>query len=297
LAGSGWQVTSAPFVYVAALLTVQAGLIATGHVLAGAIADGVLLLLLLNVSLGPTRDVGPERAEAATLALRALAVVALIPVMSVGLPLRDSSTAAGSLVVALLTATAAVLMAPSLSLSLPALLSLRGKWIQLQALLAGILLGFGAYLLGAPHLWSTGASSGAVAVALVAATVVGCVEEFVFRGLVLLTIQRLAPRAGLLAASMLFAASYLSAGSAQLILTIALAGALFGVSVWRSRSLLGALSGHVTFALSAGALWPTALGNSHVRWSHSPGVTIGLAVALAILLVGVMLSGESLGPS
>ena len=99
---------------IASLIAVEALLFAPGHVLAGQIADAVLLFLILQVRLGPVRrpptswssshapSLGWNPSVPAREAMRSLALIPLIRVVSIGLPLRDVSHAAGTLAVALI---------------------------------------------------------------------------------------------------------------------------------------------------------------------------------------------------
>ena len=93
------------------------------------------------------------------------------------------------------------------------------------------------------------------------------VEEIVFRGLVQTSLQRLAGGVGALAAAGLFAVSYISFGSASLVLLMALAGLLFAHSVARSGVLGAALAGHVLLAAGAAVVWPVLLGPRASRLS------------------------------
>ena len=57
---------------------------------------------------------------------------------------------------------------------------------------------------------------------MVAALAAAAVEEMVFRGVVQVSLQRAAGRAGLIGASVLFAATYLELSTATLIMVLAL---------------------------------------------------------------------------
>jgi len=100
--------------------------------------------------------------------------------------------------------------------------------------------------------------------ALAALTITALVEELLFRGLLLALFGRLAGRVGLLAPTALFAFTYASSGSIALVLTMALAGALFAYAVHSSGRLGGALGGHVLLSLVAGVLLPALLGTRAV---------------------------------
>ncbi len=275
----------ASLTFAVALICVEAGLFAQGRVLAGEILDAVLVLILLNVGRDPALGLSDERAAAA---MRALALVALVRVVAAGLPLGDGSQALGILVVALLIVPTALGVGYVASVPVWKLMALGAVGAPLLASAAGLLLGLAAYFFGAPRVWSTGAHAGGIALALAAATAAATAEELVFRGVVQATFQRVVGRLGVVVATALFAATYLSAGSAGLVLVVALAGAVFGYVVWRAGSLAGAIAGHVLLALSAGALWPELLSADHGAWSHSVAATILAAVALAGAAASVM---------
>ncbi|MDQ6778821.1 MAG: CPBP family intramembrane metalloprotease, partial [Actinomycetota bacterium] len=273
--------------YAVALICVEAGLFAPGHVLAGEILDAVLVLILLNVSRDPAPGRSGERA-ATDAAMRALALVALVRVVAAGLPLGDGSQALGTLVIALLIVPTAIGIGYVASVPIFRLMALGPVRAPVLASAAGLVLGLAAYLFGAPRIWSTGAHGGGIALALAAATAAAAAEELMFRGVVQATFQRVVGRLGVVVATALFATTYLSAGSAGLVLVIALAGAVFGYVVWRTSSLGVAIAGHVVLALSAGALWPELLSADRGAWSHSPAATILAAVALAGAAASVM---------
>ena len=272
-----------PFGYAALLIASEAGLIENHHVLAGGIVDAGLVLILANAVPDPVSPEAPAPIDPADAAMRALAVVALCRVIAIGLPLRDGSAALDTLVVALLVAVATLGTARVVAMPIRAMLASRAPRRQRGTILAGFVLGLAAYLVGAPRLWAPGASTGRVLLALVAALVAACTEELLFRGLLLETLRRVAGRAGLLASSAMFAATYLDAGSAALVLVIALAGVVFALSVVRSGSLTGALGGHAVLALGAGGLWPALFGASHTGLAHSPVLTVLLALTLVMI--------------
>lgn len=285
---------------IASLIAVEALLFARGRVLAGQIADAVLLFLILQVKPGPGRrspatwslshalSLGWNPSEATRDAMRSLALVPLIRVVSVGLPLRDVSYPAGTLAVGLIIGSAAMVLAPVVGVAPRTFLTARAPRVQLQAVLGGLLLGFVAYLLGAPALWPTGASHERALLGLVAVVAAAAAEEIVFRGVVQWTLQRALGRAGVLAAAALFASTYLGAGSASLVLTVALAGLVFARTVVRTGGLSGAVGGHVVFAVGAGAIWPALLGRSHPAWLSGPVPIIALAVATAGMTAIIM---------
>jgi membrane protease YdiL (CAAX protease family) len=281
-----------PFGYAALLIGTEAGLIENHHVLAGAIVDAVLVLILVNAAQDP---VSPARGTTHPVdrAMRALAVVGLSRVIVIGLPLRDASTSLATLVVALLVAAATLGIARVVAVPIRSMLVLRAPLLQRQAVLAGFVLGLVAYLVGAPRWWAGGASVGRVLLALVAAAAAACAEELLFRGLLLVSLRRVAARTGLAVSTAMFAATYLDAGSAPLVLVIALSGVVFASVVARSGSLTGAIGGHLAFALGAGGLWPALFGASHTGLAHSPAVAVVLALALATIAARALGAGAT----
>jgi membrane protease YdiL (CAAX protease family) len=243
---------------VVALAVVEVALIAPGRVLAGQIADAVLLLVLLNF-----RGRGPEhswsaRERGAQAAMRALALVPLARVLAAGLPAGRFSEALNELLIGLLLGFAAIWLAP----------------------MVGVL-GLVVYLLGAPSLLPAGAGAGRVALAAIAVTTAALVEELVFRGVVQITLQRVAGRIGLIAAAALFACTYLSAGSASLVLAFALAGVVFAQVVARTGVLGGAIAGHCALSIGAFLVWPAVLGRTPSTGLDGPLTTTALALLVA----------------
>jgi membrane protease YdiL (CAAX protease family) len=266
---------------VVAVVVVEAALIAPGHVLAGQIADGVLLLVLLNFRGRSGEHSWSARERGVPAAMRALALVPLARVLAAGLPLGHFSEALNELIVVLPVGFAAVRLAPIVGVSVRSLVQARLDRNGAGTVVIGTVLGLVAYLLGAPPLVPAGAGAGRIAVAVVAVSAVAVVEELVFRGLVQITLQRVAGRIGLVAATCLFASTYLSAGPASLVLTVALAGVVFARAVARTGLLGGAIAGHWALTLGAVVVWPALLGRSHPTWLEGGLTTTGLA-----LLVG-----------
>ena len=269
---------------VAALIASEAALLAPGRTLAADIVFAVLVFILLNAAAIALRSESPE-AWVTARALQALALVALARVVAFGLPLHDASAAAGTLAVAVLIGLAAAFAAPTLGASLKGLMAFSPSVDQAYAAAAGLVLGIAAYVVGAPTLWARGAGGSRIMVALVAVAAASVTEELLFRGLVQSTLQRSIGRAGLLAATALFAATYLGLGPAALVMVVALAGLVFAVIVARTGNLTGAVAGHALFALGAGAFWPVLLGRRHHAWLQGPGVIVVVGVALAAMTV------------
>jgi membrane protease YdiL (CAAX protease family) len=263
---------------VAAVAVVEVSLIAQGHVLAGQIADGALLLVLLNFRGRRSEQHSWGRERGVPAAMLALALVPLSRVLGAGLPIAHFSLALNELIVLLPIGFAAVRLAPMVGVSVRRLA--RARFGRDEAAVAGVgaVLGLVVYLLGAPSLLPAGAGAGDVALAAVAATAAAVVEELVFRGLVQTTLQRVAGRIGLVAAIALFACTYLSAGSASLVLAFALAGVVFAYVVARTGVLGGAIAGHWALSIGAFLVWPAVFGRTHSVWLEGPLTATGLAL-------------------
>lgn len=265
----------------AAIVAVEVALVLPGRLLAAQIADALLVLALVNA--GPRRDAAaPSGGAGATIdALRALAIVPLIRVVALGLPAHDWSEPFALLALAVTFGAVALRLMPVVGLRPAALLAPRVAGADLAAIGAGAGLGLLAYFAGAPQLWHEEAAGGPITLAVTAAVTAACTEELVFRGLVQGTLRRAAGPVGTLAAAGLFAVGYLDAGSAALVLTVALMSVAFSAIVARTGALAGVLVGHVLFAVGAGAVWPALLG-------REPGVDLAqpwVAVLLALGLV------------
>lgn len=265
---------------IVAIVAVEALLVAPGHLLAAQIADALLVVLLVNV--GPRREsTQSPRADVVLGALRALALVPLIRVASLGLPMRDWSEPVAVLAIALPVGFVALRLAPIAGLRLRRLFALRLSVAHLYAASAGAVLGLLAYLAGAPMLWPEGAAGDRIAVGIGAAAVAAIIEELVFRGLVQGTLQRAFGRLGVLAATAIFTATYLDAGSTALVLTIALAGVVFAHAFATNGALAGVVAGHVLFVVGAGGFWPALLDEPRPQLDE-PMTSIAICAAIAI---------------
>jgi membrane protease YdiL (CAAX protease family) len=278
--------------FIAALVLVEAALIAPGHVLAGEIVDGGLLLALLNVSAALDGSRPSGRALQAVAAMRALALVPLARIVVAGVPLGHFSEALGELIVAAPIGFAAVRMAPLAGVDLRALAPARHDRSQAPAVLAGLGLGLIAYLLGAPPLVPAGADVSRVVVAVVAVIATAVAEELVFRGLVQATLQRVVGGAGVVPAALLFASTYLDAGAAALVLALALAGLVFGYSVARTGSLAGASAGHCVLSIGAVIVWPAVFGRSPSPWLDNWLAVTGLALGVVAVTLAAVAGGS-----
>jgi membrane protease YdiL (CAAX protease family) len=276
---------------VGVLVAVEAALVAPGHALAAEIADATMVLLLLNGAAIELRRRSSSEARNAAYALQALALVALARVVAFGLPLRVGSLTVGTLVISLLIGLAAAQAAPGFGLPLTAFVRTRMPRIQVCAAGSGLILGFLAYVSGAPRLWAPGAGADRIAVALVAVGAASVAEELLFRGVLQGTLHRSAGRLGLLGGVALFTATYLSLAPAVLVMLVALAGLVFSYAVARTGALTGAVAGHALLLGSAGGVWPVLLGHTHWAVSHGVGATVAVSLALVAMTVMVLRTG------
>jgi membrane protease YdiL (CAAX protease family) len=183
-------------------------------------------------------------------------------------------------------------LAPLAGVDLRALTLARRDRSQAPAVCAGLGLGLVAYFLGAPPVVPAHAGVARVLVAIVAVIATAVVEELVFRGLVQVTLQRLVGGVGVVAAALLFASTYLDAGSTALVLALALAGVVFGYSVARTGSLAGAIAGHCALSLGAVLLWPAVFGRSPSSWLDTWLTAIVLALLVAAVALAALVAGS-----
>jgi membrane protease YdiL (CAAX protease family) len=289
--GSG-RVEGLPLLCAGALIAVDASLIAQGDALAGAIADGILVFVLLNLAASHFRGGGSEGPGSAGHAIRALALVALVGVIGAGLPLSEGSEATATLVVALLVGLATLWAAPGLGIPVRTLIRTRSPLIQVYTAAGGLLLGLVLYLQGAPRLWMGDARPSRVVIAVAAAAAAATVEEILYRGIVQTTMQRASGRIGLLGASVVFTATYLDVRPVAVLLTVALAGLLFAYALARSGALTGAIAGHVTLVLSAGGVWPLVFGHERASWLRGSGAVVVLSAAIVATTVTLLRAGQ-----
>jgi hypothetical protein len=88
-------------------------------------------------------------------------------------------------------------------------------------------------------------------------------------------------------ASVVFACTYVAAGSAALALTVALAGLTFAYAFAQSGDLRSAIAGHWELGVGAFVLWPALFGR-HSTALAGPGATAVLAVVVAIAVVAAV---------
>jgi Type II CAAX prenyl endopeptidase Rce1-like len=270
---------------VVVLVVVDYGLITRGHALAGVTTDAVLAFVLLNFDLWRNRSsVSAETSVSAVdAAVRAVALFALVRVIAAGVPFARASDRAAALVVALVVGFAALRMAPLVGVNITRLFSAMPHArpnLDLTVVVGGAALGFIAYACGGPTLVAGRHSLGQVASAYAVVTVTVLAEELVVHGILQSALQRLAARAGFFAAAALFVSGYLGGGSPGFVLTIALAGVLFGYGFALTSNLAGVAVGHWVLAAGAFVAWPLLLGPSDLTWLDGPVVTTLLAIAV-----------------
>jgi membrane protease YdiL (CAAX protease family) len=267
------------------LVVVDVALFTRGHALAGAIADALLLFLLLNFDLWRSRSRVSEAASFSPVdgAVRAVALVALARVVAAGMPVARASDRLAALTVALAVGFAALRMAPLVGVSLRVLFGASPRErsnLELKVVAGGAVLGLVAYAFGGPDLVAGRHSPGQVAAAYAVVTLTVVAEELVFHGILQSALQRLAARLGFVAAAALFVSGYLGGGSAGFVLTIALAAVLFGYAFALTSDLASVAVAHWLLAAGAFVAWPLVFGRSDVTWLHGPVATALLAIAV-----------------
>lgn len=279
-----WQPTVAPFAAAGDLLLIQVVLIGGGHVLAGEIAAAALMLLLI-IAGEPDQGAGHP---VVVWALRAVALAALLPVLAAGLPLGDGSLAAATVVVAVLIAGVWLTAAPLVGVQRAIALKVVNVGFQARIAAAGFMLGLLAYLAGAPRAWPHHASPIAVGAGVVAVVGGAVSAELLFRCLVQVPLQRVARRAGLVAATALSAAVYVGSYPPSLVVVMAIAASMFGYAVDRTGTAIGAIAGHVGLAVGAGVVWPLILGTASFPAWRGPEATVALVLWLGVVAIWVL---------
>jgi membrane protease YdiL (CAAX protease family) len=265
----------------ASLIVVQLALLAPGYVLAAQIVDGALVLVFLNASW--ILDSGrPAILDPSAAALRALGLVAVIPLVAAGMPLGRLSQATGTLLVAASVAAAALLLAPSTGIALRNLVTGNRFDVQIITAVAGLGLGLVAYFA------DDRSSGGPAATTFVAIVGAATVEEIAFRGILQQTLDRVLGPPGVVVAAAIFASTYVGTGSAALAFTLALAGVVFALSLASTGSLGGPLAGHIMLVVGAVMVWPEVFGHvPHRQLLHAVMIvvlTAGIAAGVVVLL-------------
>jgi membrane protease YdiL (CAAX protease family) len=229
--------------------------------LSGAIANAVLLLVLLEHRRYFLLERPRPAAATMATALGALALVPLLTLLSFALALDRTSAGAYALIGA--PAVLAVVLAARTLQPGRSLRDWAGTRFPRQAVVAasGIPLGLAGFALLEPGPLA-GSPSGAalIGAAVIVFVVAGVVEEAIFRGLLQPALgDVLGPAAGTAAASLLFAAAYLGAGSAEAVAFFAVLGALAGAWVQRTGDLAGVAAAHGLLASGLIVVWPALL--------------------------------------
>lgn len=229
--------------------------------LSGAIANAVLLLVLLEHRRYFLLEAQRPAAATMATALGALALVPLLTLLSFALALDRTSAGAYALIgapAALAVFLAARTLHPGRSLR-----DWAGARFPRQAVVAvtGIPLGLAGYALLEPTPLSGSASDAAlIGTAVVVFVVAGLIEEAIFRGLLQPALgDVLGAAAGTAAASLLFAAAYIGTGSAEAVAFFALLGTLAGAWVQRTGDLAGVAAAHGLLASGLIVVWPALL--------------------------------------
>jgi membrane protease YdiL (CAAX protease family) len=263
----------------AAYLGAQAGLAARGHALAADIVDAALVVgvLHLGVLLPSARG---KRAQGA---FAALAFALVVPVAAAGLTLNRLSAATGQLTVAAAVGTGALLLVLSRVVEPPHLARRREPLVQLAPALAAVPLGFLAFSLHAPLLWTH--SSARLALAVAALVAAALVEELVYRGILQQALGRMFGRAGVLLATVVSVVPYVGVGWSLLPASLAALG--FALAVGRTRALLPAYLGRITFTVVACIACPAVFAGRHQPLGEIVSAAllgvIGLAVSVLVL--------------
>jgi membrane protease YdiL (CAAX protease family) len=241
------------------LLAAGEAIVAFAGVLPGALWQAVVLFGLMQYGLVEAgRAEGGGEARAGLFA--ALALVPLLRLLSLALATDDPVVA--QTIVGLPLATAALLVLRRLGWQDLLALPPAGRRLQqARVALAGVPLSLSAYLLIEPAPLPGGSAALRLLAAAAAILLFGAaLEELIFRGLVQRSVERVWPRAGVVASSWLFAAVHLGAGSAGGVVVYAGAGILFGVSVRRTGLLAGVIVAHGILDVGAFVIWPLVLG-------------------------------------
>jgi membrane protease YdiL (CAAX protease family) len=261
--------------------------VALGHLLVGAIAAAALIVVLVFDR--PSSDSGSAARQRGRVrnALRVLALVPLARLVTITLPLPDISPAAGILIAAAIVLVATVRMAWAVGLRIGGFG--RDDLGQPLPLAAGYVLGFIAYLAGAPVLVTDGTAGSVAAVAVIALLAAAAAEELLFRGVVQMALQRAIGRLGVVVAVLVFVATYLGSGAAALVLVALVAGLIFADNVMRTGATGGVVLAHAVLAVTASIVWPVLLGRVPPRVETAvliAGLGLASLVALAALLRG-----------
>jgi membrane protease YdiL (CAAX protease family) len=226
-------------------------------VVAGTLADAVLVVVLLNHYIVARRE---SRGPAVDVLL-ALSLVPLLRVLSVTMTVEEVPEVYRYGVVG-----AAVLLAVVLAARLmeaPSLIGLLWPWSWLQAPIAltGLPLGLAAYAIVRPDPLFEGTSWSQILLgSAILLVFTGLTEELMFRGVLNGTLSLAFGRAGLLGSALLFAVVYLGVTPVSYIGFMAALGLGFAVLVDRTGSLVGVGIAHGLLNVGLILVWPAVLG-------------------------------------
>ncbi len=249
-----------------ALIAVAEVFIEFGSIGVGASLDAVVVFVALNHYI-----VSRARVEAAAepdrMALKdldLLLVLSLVPIArlcSLTMAVPEVPTVAreaviGAPVVAAVVWTA-VLVGPMQLLNQ---FHVRSWSVQGRIALAGLPLGFVAYLLLRPDPVTSAAGPSILLDALILTVFVALLEEVVYRGLLQSAFSSVFGSGGRLASAFLFGVAYLGFGSISYVVFITVVGYAFGVAVSRTQSLVGVILAHALLSIGLVLMWPLLIG-------------------------------------
>jgi membrane protease YdiL (CAAX protease family) len=233
----------------ATLIVAAEVLAASGDSVAAAALDGFAVVCLLGTYVWSTADAR---------AFAALALVPLLRLTSLALSIEDPL---GFYVLAGVPVLTAVVLAAH-ALDLPGVLRLweirrASQWhVAVVALFAAEV---AARLLDLPPLVADRALPKVLAAALVVFVFAGVLEELLFRGVLQAALAPLLGGASIVAADVVFAATYLGSASAPYAVVMAAFGLACGFWVRHTGSVAGAAVGHGLFAAGLLVIWPVLL--------------------------------------
>lgn len=219
----------------------------------GLICHAVILVTLLNhyIVTGPA----PCRK-----ALQALALAPLLRICSLTMPFGTAPRLSWYVLVGLPVLVSLVMMGGLRRIACDDTGS-RQRWrAQGSIALAGLPLGIVAYLILRPRPIIAALDVPHVVVAsLIIAVFGGCLEEFVFRGLLQRALVDVFGSAGVAWGAVLFACMYIGTLSPAYVLFSGLVGLFFGWCVHRTGSLWGVGLAHGALLVGMSCIWPFVL--------------------------------------
>lgn len=226
-------------------------------VVAGTLADAVLVVVLLNHYIVARRE---SRGPAVDVLL-ALSLVPLLRVLSVTMTVEEVPEVyrygvVGAAVLLAVVLAARLMEAPSLI----GLLQTR-SWQQVPVALSGVPLGLAAYAIARPDPLFEGIDwAQMLAGSVILLVFTGFTEELMFRGLLQGTLSLAYGRGGVLFGSLLYAVVYLGATPVMYVGFMAALGLGFAAVVERTGSLVGVGIAHGLLNVGLILVWPAVLG-------------------------------------